>query len=101
MNQLRYSRLDQLWIPSVLASAGAFVWIYLLPSLAVGTPLKFVLGSLGPLDVFVSFGLVAVGTLIGLVGIVLSSQRLPAIVAMIVGLVMVVAVTFPFVVGGD
>ncbi len=41
MNQLRYSQLDQLWIPSVLASASAFVWIYLLPSLAVGTPLKF------------------------------------------------------------
>ena len=101
MNNLRYSWLNQLWIPSVLASAGAIIWIYLLPTLAVGTPLKFVLGSLGPLDVFVSFGLVAVGTLIGLVGIVLSSQRLPAIIATIVGLVMVVAVTFPFLVGGD
>jgi hypothetical protein len=101
MNKLQYSSLNQLWIPSVLASAGAIVCMYLLPSLAVGTPLKFELGSLRPVDVFVSFGLVGVGTLIGLVGIVRSSRRLPAIMATIVGLVMVVAVTFPFLVGGD
>ena len=87
--------------PSVLVSAGAIIWIYLLPSLAVGTPLKFVLGSLGSLDVFVSFGLLAVATLLGLAGIVLSSRRQPAIIATIAGLVIVVAVTLPFLVGGD
>jgi hypothetical protein len=99
MNELRYSRLDQLWIPSVLASAGALIWMYLLPITAVGTPLKFVLGSLGPLHGFVAFGLVAVGILLGLVGIVVSRRRLPAIIATVVGLVMVLAVTFPFMVG--
>lgn len=100
-------------ITSILASAAGFVWMYLLPPLSVGTPLKFVLGSLGPIFVSrvkpdqyqgslgVSFGLVVLGTLIGLAGIVLSRRRIPAIIATIVGLVMLLAVMFPFFVGGD
>lgn len=94
-------RSERVWIASILASAAGFVWMYLLPPLSVGTPLKFVLGSLGPIYVFVSFGLVVLGTLIGLAGIVLSRRRIPAIIATIVGLVMLLAVMFPFFVGGD
>jgi len=48
--------------PSVLASAGALIWIYLLPSVAVGTPLKVVLGSLGPAF---AYGLVSLALLVG------------------------------------
>ena len=94
-------RSDRLWIASILASAAGFAWMFLLPPLAVGTPLKLVLGLLGPVYVIVAFGLVALGIVVGLVGIVRSRRRWPAIVATIVGLLMVVAVTFPFFIGGD
>ena len=101
MNKLRYSRLDQLWIASVLASAGAFIWIYLLPSLAVGTPLKFVLGSLGAAFAYVPIGLVALGILMGFIGIALSRPPLPAIIATFAVLATALAVLFPYFVGGD
>ena len=101
MNKLRYSWLDQLWIPSLLASAGALIWIYLLPSLAVGTPLKFVLGSLGPALAYVPVGLVSLGILMGFMGIALSRPRLAAIIVTIAGLVTAPAVLFPYFVGGD
>ena len=101
MNKLRYSSLNQLWIPSVLASAGAIIWMYLLPSLAAGTPLKFVLGSLGPASAYCPVGLVSVGLLMGYMGITLSRPRPAAIIATIAGLVTALAVFFPYFVGGD
>jgi len=101
MNKLQYSSLNQLWIPSVLASAGAIIWMYLLPSLAVGTPLKFVLGSLGPAFAYVPVGLVSLGVLMGFIGIALSRPRLAAIMATIAGLVTALAVLFPYFVGGE
>ena len=87
--------------PSVLVSAGAIIWIYLLPSLAVGTPLKFVLGSLGPAFAYVPVGLVSLGVLMGFIGIALSRPRLAAIMATIAGLVTALAVLFPYFVGGE
>lgn len=95
------NRSDRLWIASFLASAAAFAWTYLLPPLAVGTPLKLVLGLLGPLYIFAAFGLVALGIVMGVVGIVRSRRRWLAIVATILGLMVAVAVTFPFFIGGD
>ncbi len=100
MNQRWYSRLDQLWIRSLLASAGALIWIYLLP-LTVGTPLKFVLGWLGPAFAYVPVGLISLGILMGFMGLALSRPRPAAIMATIAGLVTALAVLFPYFVGGE